>query len=141
MDRDSYGNLKNLVTLLISKTKKEENVMDMSYDGTLVMPSSYALMDEEEMMYVEGGKIVTYSVKYISSKTCGVAAGYLTAGVVIADLVKKFHWSLTIAAVVLGLGAAIMTIAAAKGGITLQQMYNTSNNYAFLGWTYSYGRV
>ena len=29
--------------------------MDMCYDGTLVMPSSYVLMDEEEMMYVEGG--------------------------------------------------------------------------------------
>lgn len=29
--------------------------MEMSYDGTLVMPSSYAVMDEEEMTYVEGG--------------------------------------------------------------------------------------
>ena len=29
--------------------------MDMCYDGALVMPSSYAVMDEEEMMYVEGG--------------------------------------------------------------------------------------
>ncbi len=24
--------------------------MDMCYDGTLVLPSSYAVMDEEEMM-------------------------------------------------------------------------------------------
>ena len=31
--------------------------MDMSYDGTLVLPSSYAVMDEEEMSYVEGGWI------------------------------------------------------------------------------------
>ncbi len=30
--------------------------MDMCYDGTLVMPSSYAVMDEDEMSYVEGGK-------------------------------------------------------------------------------------
>ena len=29
--------------------------MEMCYDGALVMPSSYAVMDEEEMMYVEGG--------------------------------------------------------------------------------------
>ena len=29
--------------------------MDMSYDGTLVLPSSYAVIDEEEMSYVEGG--------------------------------------------------------------------------------------
>jgi hypothetical protein len=29
--------------------------MDMCYDGTLVMPSSYAMMEEDEMMYVDGG--------------------------------------------------------------------------------------
>ena len=27
----------------------------MTYDGALVMPSSYAVMNEEEMCYVEGG--------------------------------------------------------------------------------------
>ncbi len=30
--------------------------MNMCYDGALVMPSSYAVMDEEEMTYVEGGE-------------------------------------------------------------------------------------
>ena len=30
--------------------------MEMCYDGTLVMPSSYAVMSEDEMTYVEGGK-------------------------------------------------------------------------------------
>lgn len=29
--------------------------MEMCYNGALVMPSSYAIMDEEEMTYVEGG--------------------------------------------------------------------------------------
>lgn len=29
--------------------------MEMTYGGALVMPSSYAVMDEEEMMYLEGG--------------------------------------------------------------------------------------
>lgn len=29
--------------------------MEMCYDGALVMPSSYAVMDEDEMTYVEGG--------------------------------------------------------------------------------------
>ena len=33
--------------------------MEMCYDGTLVMPSSYTLMDEEEMTYVEGGSLDT----------------------------------------------------------------------------------
>lgn len=29
--------------------------MEMCYDGALVMPSSYAVMNEEEMTYVDGG--------------------------------------------------------------------------------------
>lgn len=31
--------------------------MEMCYDGTLVMPSSYAIMNEDEMAYVEGGSV------------------------------------------------------------------------------------
>ena len=31
--------------------------MEMCYDGALVMPSSYAVMDKEEMTYVDGGGI------------------------------------------------------------------------------------
>ena len=34
--------------------------MDMCYDGALVLPSSYAVMDEEEMTYTEGGGSRTY---------------------------------------------------------------------------------
>lgn len=30
--------------------------MELCYDGALVLPSSYAVMDEEEMTYLEGGK-------------------------------------------------------------------------------------
>lgn len=29
--------------------------MEMCYDGALVMPSNYAVMSEDEMMYVDGG--------------------------------------------------------------------------------------
>ena len=36
--------------------------MEMTYDGSLVMPSSYAVMQEEEMTYVEGG--IKASVKW-----------------------------------------------------------------------------
>lgn len=32
--------------------------MEMYYDGALIMPSSYALMNEDEMTYVEGGGAV-----------------------------------------------------------------------------------
>ena len=51
--------------------------MDMCYDGTLVMPSSYALMDEEEMMYVEGGGTETYTGT--AKKLKGTAASLLAA--------------------------------------------------------------
>ena len=35
--------------------------MTMTYDGALVMPSSYAVMNEEEMTYTEGGKFISKS--------------------------------------------------------------------------------
>ena len=40
----------------IKKRKRRYTYMDMCYDGALVLPSSYAVMDEEEMTYLEGGK-------------------------------------------------------------------------------------
>lgn len=39
--------------------------MEMCYDGTLVMPSSYAVMSEDEMTYVEGGGTVTINRRTI----------------------------------------------------------------------------
>lgn len=40
--------------------------MEMCYDGTLVMPNSYAVMSEEEMTYVEGGWTYKYSKSNIA---------------------------------------------------------------------------
>ena len=46
--------------------------MELCYDGALVMPSSYAVMDEEEMTYVEGGgwkeKVIEFAINYIIAK-------------------------------------------------------------------------
>lgn len=39
--------------------------MEMTYDGALVMPSSYVAMDEDEMMYTDGGG--TFKVKIASN--------------------------------------------------------------------------
>lgn len=39
--------------------------MEMCYDGALVMPSRYAVMDSDEMTYIEGGK----RLAYISNRT------------------------------------------------------------------------
>lgn len=46
--------------------------MEMCYDGALVMPSNYAVMDEEEMTYVEGGY-------YLSQANCNAIAFALGA--------------------------------------------------------------
>lgn len=51
--------------------------MDMCYDGTLVMPSSYAVMDEEEMTYLEGGISLSMKREYLNKNTClSVASNY-----------------------------------------------------------------
>lgn len=45
--------------------------MEMCYDGALVMPSNYAVMSEDEMTYVHGGKSATANFANI-----GVAQSY-----------------------------------------------------------------
>ncbi len=47
--------------------------MDMCYDGALVLPSSYAVMNEEEMTYTEGGG---WSVKTLWYNIVGAAGQY-----------------------------------------------------------------
>ena len=39
--------------------------MEMCYDGALVMPSSYAVMDEEEMTYIEGGGVPRWAAALV----------------------------------------------------------------------------
>lgn len=55
--------------------------MDMCYDGALVMPGSYAVMDEEEMMYVEGGVKIT---KNFTASQCNrmAALACISGGIV-----------------------------------------------------------
>ena len=45
--------------------------MELCYDGALVMPSRYAVMDEKEMMYVEGGYTVTRNITGIYLRLTG----------------------------------------------------------------------
>lgn len=44
--------------------------MELCYDGALVLPSSYAVMDEEEMTYLEGGKEIANLSKKEASSEC-----------------------------------------------------------------------
>ena len=58
--------------------------MDMCYDGALVMPSSYAVIGEEEMMYVEGGLLrVQMRRDFLNKAICQIyAERYLALGLV-----------------------------------------------------------
>ena len=51
--------------------------MEMCYDGALVMPSSYAVMDENEMMYLEGGVKVS---TWIASAAIDIAVTAVLGG-------------------------------------------------------------
>ena len=48
--------------------------MEMCYQGTLAMPKSYAVMDQDEMMYVEGGYYIDWSVESATKWFNGIAA-------------------------------------------------------------------
>ena len=72
--------------------------MEMCYDGTLVMPSSYAVMDEEEMTYVEGGKAITIATsrEYLSKSKCKEKARWLLKynycnNMDLMDIAKEIH--------------------------------------------------
>ena len=100
--------------------------MEMCYDGALVMPSNYAMMDEEEMMYVEGGK---WSGRQVLRNVCGIIAvfslGYagaafrnfvaankglsygkmlLKAGVTLLNFIKAAPWQVK---VLIGVSTAV----------------------------------
>ena len=61
--------------------------MEMCYDGALVMPKNYSVVNEEEMTYVEGGFAISKAVfKY--TVTAAVIAGcvFLGGGLSVAGL-------------------------------------------------------
>lgn len=62
--------------------------MEMYYDGTLVMPKNYSVMDEEEMTYVEGGGTIKIKIGKNSFIIGALAAvgGTLTTAKCIAVL-------------------------------------------------------
>lgn len=70
--------------------------MEMCYDGALVMPSNYAVMDEEEMTYVEGGGTIRVLASASTVREIcragvaliGAAIGEFMGGPVLAKLVS-----------------------------------------------------
>ncbi len=58
--------------------KRRKERMEICYVGALVMPNSYVVMDEEEILYVEGGMSVHRAAKYIN---IGVTAILVVVGI------------------------------------------------------------
>lgn len=53
----------------------EDEIMELSYDGALVMPSNYAIMNEEEMRNLEGGAILEVILAVVTLHGAGYGAG------------------------------------------------------------------
>ena len=51
----TYHFVNNFIFVQIRERIGKESKMEMTYDGALVMPKSFAIVDEDEMTYVEGG--------------------------------------------------------------------------------------
>lgn len=90
--------------------------MEMCYSGALVMPSCYAVMDEEEMMYLEGGAASKASVAGIICSAFGISGGML--GLIQGWIGVKT--ATTIATLIVGycgIGIGVCAIAAGIAGI------------------------
>lgn len=59
--------------------------MEMCYDEALVMPNSYALMNEEEMSYVEGGALLFWE-KVGLIAACMASTAVITVALVYGQL-------------------------------------------------------
>ena len=102
--------------------------MEMCYDGALVMPSSYAVMSEEEMTYVEGGrKKITINITLaavglaIGKKLAGLGAKKIGA-LLVANAPKIAAWFLGsgfVAQALIFTAAGIIAASAIAFGITL----------------------
>lgn len=106
--------------------------MEMYYDGALVMPKNYAVVDEEEMEYVDGGF-------YLSSDNCATIATYvyaagwgIGAGLAIAALAKKLEAvGSGIVSFLRGLGTSVGGVIGAVVG-TIVGVLTVTNAVSFL---------
>lgn len=99
--------------------------MDMCYDGALVMPSNYAVINEEEMTYVDGG-IAVSTVCTIIGTAIAVSGATYGAGQAVGQRLyyaginsrkkwSKFKWAAR---------AAALSCGGALGGIFMLGLEN-----------------
>ena len=92
----------------------------MCYDGALVMPSSYAVMNEEEMTYVEGGGSITINRTTINRAFASIWTAILGVSTLawLADKSAKVIAS-KIAGAAFKIGKALLKLSGI-GGFALQ---------------------
>ena len=91
--------------------------MELCYDGALVLPSSYAVMAEEEMSYVEGGALSKVD-KALIIGICAASAITLTVALVYGQLAlaaKILRWSVKKVARKAGAAAVVGCITGTLG--------------------------
>lgn len=108
--------------------------MEMTYDGALVMPSSYAVMQEDEMMYLEGsfsGSMLAKNLKGAYTRFKAAKRALLAGGLTLGAISKTA--AMTAKSIYLCYGSAISATAYAVGGIVLGTIIAAS---LFAGITY-----
>ncbi len=94
--------------------------MEMCYDGALVMPKSYALMNEDEMTYVEGGwdgEVFVNNLKGAYNGFREAKLALLAGGLTLGAIAKTAASSAE--AIYLAYGTTISATATAIGGIVV----------------------
>ena len=105
--------------------------MELCYEGGLVMPSSYVMMNEEEMTYVEGGF-------YLNRDTCVTVSTYIhmftgvsqfvLAGLAIGELACRIaRVSSPLIGAISGINPILGGVAAILGIVALVQLATFCN--------------
>lgn len=116
----------------------------MCYDGALVLPSSYAVMDEGEMVYTEGGyylKKTWYGYTgYFTAKECSDISNALWMGTGVAGIGGAVAGFLSC-----GVGALVGGVLAGTGAIYAGYFGIGANhrgvNFKIIGWAAQIGAV
>lgn len=97
--------------------------MEMCYDGALIMPNNYAVMNEEEMSYVEGGF-------YINNTNCKGILFALGATAASSPVTVAFLLSTVGTATLTTAFAGIPVIGLACGGYFAWALVNSAESFS-----------
>ena len=104
--------------------------MEMCYEGALVMPSSYAVMNEEEMTYVEGGGKITINRTTIK-RAFNQVIGYVGTACALATIAQcVIKVAPTIAKIVLGAGPLAQAAAVILADVIVASAIAVATVYA-----------